>query len=257
MGQTSSRPKNNKQNSLETPNAVAGLPFGELSDPVFFTETSLYYFQTIQESNSSNNSQKQKVDEIGRLLLYSYEQLNDIPSILDHVIKSTDLGDSSILENLQNEFTNYIFYGTVRSDMAAANRAFLSHFYTDAQEAYNSLTKKKYDKTIIKNFSEFFNTALPISAFPPPTADFIPQVRGHNELFTARYVNCHGSSSNGQFLFVLCADSRIQIFPILNMGTLMHPIQRELVMNMFLVYHHFFQRQKIPQLNQYRKHPNL
>lgn len=251
MGQTSSRPKNNKQNQLETPNAIADLPFGDFSDPVFFTESTLYYFTSGNDSNSSNNSQKQKGDEIGRLLLYSYEQLTDIPSILDHVIKSNDVGDLPILRNLQNEFASYISYGIVRSDMAAANRAYLNHFFTQyteipkdpsqpnpnfgdllksLEEAYNCLTKKKYDKQILKNFTEFLVSAIPIPALPPPTADFIPQVRGHNELFTARYVNCHGSSSNGQFLFVLCADSRIQIFPILNLGSLMHPIQRELVM---------------------------
>ncbi|OHT09134.1 hypothetical protein TRFO_22148 [Tritrichomonas foetus] len=250
MGQTPSRPKDNAHYRYESQNSIAKLPFGDIHDPIFYYEGTLHYFSFNHEKSSSSKAeQRHKVEEIGNLLMYSLEQLTNIPGILDHVIKSTDLNDPSVLINLQNEFSSYIMYGSVRSEMIITNRYFLTKFnaphheilknkemknpnFSDLlhcfQEAYNCATKRKFDKTIIKKFSDMFSTCVPVSAFPAPTSDYLPQIRGHSELFTARYVNCHGTSSNGQFLFVLCADSRIQIFPLLNMGSLMHPIHREL-----------------------------
>lgn len=251
MGQTASQPRHHHIDPNEEPNLVASLPFGDFSAPIFYTENTLHYFSLNNEPNQDAVSQIRKIGEIGRLLLYSYEQLTDIPSILDHINQGTDLNDPATLLKLQDEFSDYVLYGTIRADMVAAIRQYLSNFYLinheipkdDTQkipnfeellialkEAYNCAKKKKYDKNLLKSITDFFLTALPVSAFPPPTPNYIPQVRGHNELFTARYVNCHGTSSNGQFLFVLCADSRLQIFPLINMGTLMHPVQRDLKM---------------------------
>ena len=283
MGQTATRPRSNSRNhySAKKSSSIAKLPFGDIADPVFYYEGTLYYFSISNEKNqSSSASHSRKMSEIGNLLLYSLEQLTNIPEILDHVIKSTDSVDSPTLIHLQGEFDDYVIYGGVRSDMVSAMREYIITFanpgreliydkekdkdgsqsprdgkkakskekkhkekakedsgpsFSDLvyclQQAYNCATKRKYDKNVLKMFTDIFLNCVPVSAFPPPTPEYLPHLRGHSELFSARYVNCHGTSSNGQFLFILCADSRLQIFPLLNMGTLMHPIQKELQIN--------------------------
>lgn len=184
---------------------------------------------------------------LAALLLGCYEQLDRIPLILENLIKISQEPDNSLVIELNTNFDLYTFLANARQSMLDS----LSQFTLKSFCPFSESTSKKEipeidflsianvfqdclkDKFKVKNKTtdmsrvfKHFKHSTPASAFPPPTPDFMPNGIGHLEPFSARKLVVHGIASNGQLLFVLCRET-LEIFSLLNMGSLIPPITRQ------------------------------
>lgn len=185
---------------------------------------------------------------LASLVLGCYEQLDNIQEILETLISISQDENNPLVTELNHQFDLYTILANARFSIINSVTNFELKSFCPFSEASSreelppldfmtlefvlkTCLKEKFkiknpsNDTIrvFKHFSHF----TPASSFPPPSAEYLPQGVGNVEPFSARKVMVHGVCSNGQFLFVLCRDT-LQIFPILNMGSLMHPFTREM-----------------------------
>ncbi|OHT10160.1 hypothetical protein TRFO_20619 [Tritrichomonas foetus] len=222
---------------------------GSLSYSFFRQERAIsaFYHQTGQLKENEFISIHQP-SHLTSLLLGCYEQLDHIPEIVETIIRLCNESDSEVVLQLSHSFDLYAELAYARNIMILTLQQFNPLLFTPFLEtsqkgqghtpSFDSILKtfKVSIDVQFKNYSKFpeiekianhFKNATPASAFPPPTPEFLPKQIGHTEEFSARAILAHGTSSNGQFLFVLCSDV-LQIFPLFNMGSLIAPITRQL-----------------------------
>ena len=249
MGNSPSKTVDSPRKLSRPEEIISTLPKRDPTHPAYFLESTLNLFTESGDVSSSSQPNVSRSKELGALLLGSYEQLTQIPVILDLIISYTDVGRSELIDTLESEFSNYRMFAEMRGNSIRAIKDFTGRFFpsgTDTvrpgkgQRVDNAVLmsaisavldfveKKKCDKEMVKRVTEGLENSLPCVAFSPPKPEFLSQNLGHRELLAVRSVHCHGICSNGLFLFVLCEDRLLQICCLLNGGSLLHPVQREI-----------------------------
>lgn len=228
-------------------------PQGALSYSYFRQEhvISAFYHSSVQAKQEEQFSCPHQPSQLTSLLLGCYEQLDNIPDIIQTIIKLCQEKENDNVIQLSHSFNLYDSLATARSVMIFTIQQFSPLLFTPFTEypAKEGVPVPDFTQIMetfricneaqFKSFSKYpefdqvaahYHTCSPATAFPPPTPEFIPKLVGHTELFSAKYVFAHGTATSGQFLFVLCTDI-LQIFPLFNMGSLITPISRRLDIN--------------------------
>lgn len=231
------------------------------SDPSFWQRSAGTPFIKISDYISQPVKSPISPADLSYLLLGCYEQLSNIPQLLETIIKEQDNLSSKVTENqdtpdfLLTLRSNYSYYNKIEDVSTAIIGA--SSFYTgkmfspwsftpprhgnklvqpsfmqilDAiQIAIDSLTIKKVDIAAVESVATFFKLVSPPSAFPPPSKEFFPKNPiGHFITMPTKFVATHGMATNGRFLFILVSDGILQIFPLFNHAAISSPIFRQL-----------------------------
>lgn len=227
-------------------------PLGAFSYSFFRQEhvISTFYHPTVSIKKEEFQSHH-KPSQLASLILGCYEQLDNIPEIIETIIQLCQEPENELVIQLSHSFDLYALLANSRSIMILNTQQFSPLLFTPFLEKPAKATKyvptianilrafSFFNETQFKNFSKHadvesvanhYRTADPATAFPPPTPEFLPSQVGHTELFTARSIFSHATASSGQYLFVLCSDG-LQIFPLFNMGSLISPITRKLELN--------------------------
>lgn len=239
---------NSQHKGAVTRFSISQAPYGMSSNPIFREEKSLsFFYQQTNQIASKAPQRNHQSSDLAFLLLGCYEQLNNIPEILETLINTDEKPDDQIITDLNSTFDNNVIFSAIRSFIFKYTSIFSIRYFTPFTEnpgkqgylpnflmLYSSLTDSLQflnNQTISKSHLSEIATTLanctPASAFPPPTPDFVYPQQGRTE-FTSRFSICHGICSNGQFLFVLSADSYLQIYPLLNMGAIMPAFTKKL-----------------------------
>lgn len=218
---------------------------GILANPRFRQEEFLskFYHQPTPEIQKKYDSR-----QLCDLLIGCYEQIGNIDKILETIIKNDQSEDNKLIIALNNLFNfmeksidlRFLCYNELKkfrmmniqnsSEITLAGlKAPNFEIILKALEMYNDKNGDMKEPEL-ENLYQYYklNKTIPIMCFPEPNASFKANVRGGFQSFNANNVLTHGVSSNGQFLFVLCEEGILQIFPLFNVGTLMTPFQRNI-----------------------------
>ncbi|OHS97350.1 hypothetical protein TRFO_36445 [Tritrichomonas foetus] len=220
-----------------------GISIGSFNNPFLLSEKNISYFHDPNLLTFTRNN-KHKAGDLAQLVLGCYEQLENIDEILETIIEADTEPESDVIKYLSHCFSNYSKSANDRLKLFLFNSQFCKKFYspfemlsmspmdgikqpsfsllmTALSTSLSLLNDPKFPFQSLYSFVDFFNGSYTSTSLPPPTPEFLPSSQIiHEEMFTTSYVNPHGTSSNGQFLFVLCADNILQIFPLLNGGTI-------------------------------------
>ena len=260
MGQNESKTKNSDDIGLKKSSH-----FGKtFSNPEFWKDSAGIDFIHLSDARISTTTNKSphKSADLAFLLLGCVEQLTNIPQILESIIDADNPEKQHIEGEVSSErvintlCAKYKYYDQITSIYQIMNeeiyRFSLMIYHPWKYIPYPVLKKrnlptiaqilesisnsidivegksKQFDN-ILEVSSYFFNV-VPATATPPPSKQFFSNVQGNFFSFTTRYALSHGISSNGHFLFVLCAEGNMQIFPLFNMGAISSPINKQLDM---------------------------
>jgi hypothetical protein len=224
--------------------------FGQYEGPHFRQEHILAtYFHGSQSTSQDSVARVHSPSELAALLLGCYEQLDNIPQILETLIQGNQGDDNPLISALNHDVMNYVTFANVRRIMISTAVRFSREFVTlphekPTKKADVSITIKDVIEgfeygfpdvrsstrktTVLRRLAEYFENATPACCFAPASPIYFTAEPGHFEVLNARFVYAHCIASNGQFLFVLCNDSWLQILPVMNMGGLLPAISRQL-----------------------------
>lgn len=227
---------------------IRGLSFGAVQAPEFWQDRYIEAFQHVPESCSSKSIHKPH--DLALLLFGFLEQIEDPESILETMLVSDLRDPSAICYTLRNLFELYVTISSVRSSVFQASAELSKQIFSpfsllssvtrettrplDFDSLYDSLEYvfrlanggTSTEPTMFKPMLKHLSTSSPASAISPPASPFAATGDGNTETFSAQGVYSHGISCNGQFLFVLCSDGIIQIFPVF-VGGLAPPLVRK------------------------------
>lgn len=246
MGHIESAPLNNHVTKKEVTDYLK--PGSQISFSVFRQEHLIItFFHNLHDKNTdllSNHTSQ----HLTSLLLGCYEQLDHIPLILETLIKISQEPDNPLVCELNINFDLYTYLANARQSMLDSISQFTLKSFCPFSETQSKKETHEIDFLSIVNVFQdclkdkfkikskttdmsrvfkHFKHSNPASAFPPPTPDFMHSGIGHTEPFSARKIVVHGISSNGHLLFVLCRET-LEIFSLINMGSLIPPITIQL-----------------------------
>lgn len=220
----------------------------QFSNPELFTERVLSFFYTINEEStleSSSEKIEHKAEDLAQLLLGFYEEIDNIPQILETIIETDMESEGPVFKYLSKCFSNYLQTAENRTMLYNYNSYFSNKFFlsneiqsaapipeidvpsfslllTSLSISLSLLSDPNFPIQQLLPFSRFLINSNTSSGITPPSLDFLPSNQSHYRdlFFSAGFVNPHGVCTNGNFLFVLCSDNIVQIFPLLNSGTI-------------------------------------
>lgn len=220
------------------------ISYNEYNNPKFYTEELLSFFTIVNQEESFfpfSKPKNHKTEDLAQLILGYYEELNNIPQILETIIEGDIEQEDDIIKYLC-----YCFYSCIQTAENSCalhsfnfefSRKFFSPFFlssfspiqgfdqpsfsillTSLSTSFSLLEDPKFPSQSILPFLDFMNNSITTVTVTPPSPEFLPE--GSNPLkdltFTAGYVNPHGICTNGKFLFILCSNNALQIIPLLN-----------------------------------------
>jgi hypothetical protein len=179
-------------------------------------------------------------EELSSLLLGCYEQLGNIPEILDALIQASQGEDHPLVAALSQEFSDYATFASRRLGSISHERTFQHIIFSHGIERSK---QKHFCPVTVAEIIGLFQCGLspksaemqrptiiatkkkikgmvPSSAFTPPSPFFRVNQPGQVEPIIGRYVVTHGLASNGTQLFVLCANGHLLMYSLMNAGTL-------------------------------------
>ena len=245
MGNTSSNLPQNDQNEFvwnpKKERELYNIP--EISCFNLLSERIISLFQEVDPINFSNIT-KHNPSDLAGLVLGFYEQLGNVEKILEYIIESEIGIESDMMQYLVYSFTSYLKIANNRNHLYQFNSYFKNTFYSPfpfktlhpidgfdelpfsmlmiaLTTSFLLLNEPQLPFKVIVPIVSYFYDSVSTPSLHPPSSDFLtPQQTMHDEVFTSSYVNTHGICSNGDFLFILCSDATLQIFPLINGGTL-------------------------------------
>ena len=230
--------------------AISPALLGAGGEAYFRSESALVPFS----ADSGRRDKDKKVIRIHsatslvNLLTGCYEQLSDIPEILETLIQVSFNEDNPTILALDSEFNRYIRMAKTRESMIEWHARFDTYYSPRGMEAFKSQPKKIVDakellealklgvsgtekESDFKRITKYYAESTPLCCMLPPTVSLWADIRGHSERLNARGVVPHGISSNGKFLFILCFGGYLQIAPLMNMGCITQMMMHHLGVN--------------------------
>lgn len=225
------------------------LSYNAINNQFFYYEkNNIYFIDTRHEPDffPFSKKKKHKSKYLVKLLLGFYEELENIPSILETIIESDINPENNVIKYLNNhffchtqnmknrtlvykrisEFSMNFFspFGMVSIEpIKNSEDPTFSIFLSSISTSFLILEDHKFPFQSYIPFINFINNSITTASITPPSPEFLPEEKDSNindQSFTADYVNPHGICSNGNFLFILCSNNNIQIFPLFNGGSI-------------------------------------
>ena len=134
MGNSPSKTVDSPRKLSRPEEIISTLPKRDPTHPAYFLESTLNLFTESGDVSSSSQPNVSRSKELGALLLGSYEQLTQIPVILDLIISYTDVGRSELIDTLESEFSNYRMFAEMRGNSIRAIKDFTGRFFPSGTE---------------------------------------------------------------------------------------------------------------------------
>lgn len=198
----------------------------------FFEKNIIYFIETSHEQDFPpfSKKKKHKSKDLVRLLLGFYEELENIPHILETIIESDINPENNVIKYLHNLFCCYTQNIKNRLLLYKSISEFSMNFFSPFEmvsfepiknseyptfsillssisTSFLILEDHKFPFQSYIPFLNYINNSVTTASITPPSPEFLPKEKNSNiindQLFTADYVNQHGICSNGNFLFIL------------------------------------------------------
>ena len=219
-------------------------PFGNFAASEFYQEQ----YAELFEFTGDALSRKERIHnsrDLAFLLLGCLEQIDDPQSVLETILASDLRDPHPAFCSLSNLFDLYVKLSVIRSSTFVASacvaKPVFSPFslqsgatdlsfdaiYAGLHTLVTQIELPRTEKMKILDIAHALRGAPAVPAMSPPVATLSAATVGNCEVFSSGRVFTHGIASNGQFVFVLCADNTLRIYPVF-LGGLSQPIVRKL-----------------------------